>query len=55
MLDQGEYLVAATIKDSMKCEPKAFVGGEIYDSYGDKECYCDNKGFVDISYIQSEI
>lgn len=55
MLDQGEYLVAAQIKDTMKCEPKAFVGGEIYDSMGDKECYCDNKGFVDISYVTSEI
>jgi hypothetical protein len=57
MLDhpQGEYLVAAEIKNTIKCEPNAFVGGEIYDSIGDKECYCDDKGFVDITYIQSEI
>ena len=55
MLDQGEYLVAGAIKDSMTCEPKAFVGGEIYDAMGEQECYCDDMGFVDITYIQSEI
>jgi len=35
MIDQGEYLVAGAIKDSMTCEPKAFVGGEIYDALGE--------------------
>ena len=55
MLNRGEYLVAGDIKNTMKCEPNAFVGGEIFDSMVDNECYCDDKGFVDITYIQSEI
>ena len=55
MLNRGEYLVAGEIKNTMKCEPNAFVGGEIFGSMVDNECYCDDKGFVDITYIQSEI
>jgi len=35
MLDQGSYLVAGQIKDTMKCEPKSFIGGEIFEPVGE--------------------
>lgn len=54
MLNQGTYLLAGEIKDSISCEPKSFVGGEIFDSGArEMECYCDDKNFVDITYINS--
>ena len=55
MLNPGTYLVAGQIHDTIKCEPKSFVGGEIYDNINEQECYCDDQGFVDITYITSEI
>ena len=55
MLDDGEYLVAGNVQGNIKCEPKSFVGHEIFEEYGENGCYCDDIGAVDITYIESEI
>lgn len=55
MLDDGEYLVAGELHHSIACEPKSFVGHELFEEYGENGCYCDDMGAVDITYIHSEI
>lgn len=55
MLNDGEYLVAGEVKNTMKCEPESFVGHELFEEYGENGCYCDDMGAVDITYIYSEI
>ena len=55
MLDEQEYLVIGEIKKDILCDPKSFVGGEVFDNFHDNHCYCDDIGAVDITWIHSEI
>ena len=54
-VNNGNWLAAPQIKSSISCSKDSFIGGEIFVPDGEKECYCDDKNFVDIKIIETTI